>query len=71
MISKKTIIREIDNIPEERLDELHQLIHDFAKSKNIRDTGNLMAKLRQIRIQGPKDFAGNIDVYLSGELSGE
>ncbi len=70
MISKEVIKKEIDNIPEERLGELHQLIKEFTKSKNARNKGNLMAKLRQIKIQGPKDFSKNIDAYLSREISG-
>jgi len=70
MISKETIKKEIDNIPEERLEDLHQLVKEFSKSKNSGGKGNLMAKLRQIKIQGPKDFSKNIDAYLSGEISG-
>ncbi len=35
MISKEAIKKEIDNIPEERLDELYQLIKEFAKSENV------------------------------------
>ncbi len=30
-------------------------------------TGTLMEKLRQIKIEGPTDFATNIDLYLAGE----
>jgi len=70
MISKEVIKKEIDNIPEERLGELHQLIKEFTKSKNAWNKGNLMAKLRRIKIQGPKDFSKNIDAYLSREISG-
>jgi hypothetical protein len=70
MISKEAIKQQIDSIPEERLGELHQLIKEFARSKNAQKKGNLMAKLRQIKIQGPKDFSKNIDAYLSGEISG-
>ena len=70
MTSKERIKMEIDNVPEERLDDLHQLVKEFSKSKNSGGKGNLMAKLRQIKIQGPKDFSKNIDAYLSGEISG-
>ena len=70
MISKEVIKKEIDNIPDECLGELHQLIKNFTKSKNAGGKGKLMAKLRQIQIHGPKDFSKNIDAYLSGELSG-
>lgn len=70
MISKETIKKEIDNVPEERLDDLHQLVKEFSKSKDSGGKGNLMARLRQIKIQGSKDFSKNIDAYLSGEISG-
>ena len=70
MISKETIKKEIDNIPEERLEDLHQLLKEFSKSKNSGGKGNLMAKLRQIKIQSPRDFSKNIDAYLSGKISG-
>ncbi len=70
MTSKGRIKMEIDNVPEERLDDLHQLLKEFSKSKNSGGKGNLMAKLRQIKIQGPRDFSKNIDAYLSGEISG-
>lgn len=70
MVSKEIIIKEIDNIPKDRLFELHRLIKDFSRSKNAQEKRNLMIKLRQIKIHGPKDFAKNIDTYLSGEIGG-
>lgn len=69
MISKEVIKGQIDNIPQERLDELHHLIKEFA-SKGAPKKGNLMANLRQIKIKGPKDFSKNIDAYLTGKISG-
>ena len=70
MISKEMIKKEIDQIPEEQLEELHELIRDFCKSNNHRRKGSLMTKLRQIKILGPEDFSKNLDAYLSGEGSG-
>lgn len=70
MISKEVIKKQIDHVPEERLDELHQLIKEFAKSQDAQRKGSLMAKLRQIYIHGPKDFSKNIDACLRGEISG-
>ena len=70
MISKEVIIKEIDNVPEELFDELHKLIKELASTKKTRGNINLMTKLRQVKIHGPKDFAENIDSYLSGEISG-
>ena len=62
MISKEAIKKEIDNIPEERLDDLHEIIKELVvSSQTVREKGNLMARLRQVKIHGPKDFSKNID----------
>lgn len=61
MSPKEMITKEIDKIPEERLDELHKVIKGFTKKKNARKKGNLMTRLRKVKIHGPKDFAKNID----------
>ncbi|OGB99911.1 hypothetical protein A2V82_01455 [candidate division KSB1 bacterium RBG_16_48_16] len=62
MISKEAIKKEIDNIPEERLDDLHEIIKELVvSSQTVREKGNLMARLRHVKIHGPKDFSKNID----------
>jgi len=62
MISKEAIKKEIDNIPEERLDDLHEIIKELVvSSQTVREKGNLMTRLRHVKIHGPKDFSKNID----------
>ena len=62
MISKEAIKKEIDNIPEERLDDLHEIIKELVvSSQTVREKGNLMVRLRHVKIHGPKDFSKNID----------
>ena len=53
----------------DRLDELYALIRDFAASKPASDRLGIMARLRDVRIEAPSDFATNLDLYLSGEKS--
>ena len=56
-------------IPEERLGELYALVRSFVASKAGSPGPGIMAKLREVRIEGPADFAANLDLYLSGEKS--
>ncbi|MGH7169241.1 MAG: hypothetical protein ACRELG_03050, partial [Gemmataceae bacterium] len=54
------------NVPEEKLDELYRLIQRLTAAE-APPSGSIMAKLREIRIEAPADFAANLDLYLSGE----
>lgn len=67
MISKELIKSEIEKVPEDRLEELYSVVKTFAESSSKGDGDSLMSKLRAIRIDGPEDFAENIDLYLTGE----
>lgn len=67
MTKKELIKAEIDNIDEEDLDEVYLLIKKFASSKQSGKKQSLMSQLKKIKIDGPEDFAANLDLYLSGE----
>lgn len=67
MISKELIKSEIEKVPEDRLEELYSVVKIFAEPSGNGDGASLMSKLRAIRIEGPEDFAENIDLYLTGE----
>ena len=69
MATRQQIEAEIDRIPEDRLDEFYDLVRGFAASKPVSATPGIMAKLREVRIEAPPDFAANLDLYLSGEKS--
>ena len=69
MTTRELIQAEIGKIPEERLDELYALIRGFVASKAGSPGRGVMAKLREVRIEAPPDFAANLDLYLSGEKS--
>jgi hypothetical protein len=72
MTTKERLLAEIDHLSEQDLEELYALAVSFAQS---REAGNrsesIMSKLRRIKIHGPRDFATNLDLYLSGEKRDE
>ena len=67
MISKELLKAEIERVPEERLDELYSVIRNYSKRATQQEGRSLMSKLREVTIEGPEDFAENIDLYLTGE----
>ena len=71
MVTKELIKKEIENLPEENLDGVFKIIKDFEQFQKISNKRSFMFKLRNIKIDGPKDFSKNIDVYISGEKNVE
>lgn len=66
MNSKELIDTEIGNIEKDKLQELYEIIKNFAQSQST-ETTNLFSKLNSIKIEDPADFTMNIDSYLNGE----
>jgi len=67
MITKELIHSEIDGISNEHLDELYDVVRDFAESRKNGKKQSFMSKLKNIKIDAPEDFAANLDLYMSGE----
>ena len=67
MITKEIIHREIEKLNDEDLDKLYEIIKNFMSRKHPVKQSSLLSKLRQISIDGPEDFAANLDLYASGE----
>lgn len=67
MISKETIKSEIEKVPPERLEELYQIVRSFTIPETRQANKSFMSRLRKIQIDGPEDFATNIELYLTGE----
>jgi len=67
MISKELIKSEIENVPEDRLEELYSVVRSYSERSASGDGRSFMSKLREIMIDGPEDFSENIDLYLTGE----
>lgn len=70
MTVKQLIHAEIDNIPEEELDEVYQLIKEF-RDKNKSKKKGILSKLKEIKIQAPEDFSVNFDNYLYKQETNE
>jgi len=67
MITKELIHSEIEGISDECLDELYDVVRDFAESRKNGKRQSFMSKLKNIKIDAPEDFATNLDLYMSGE----
>jgi Zn-dependent M16 (insulinase) family peptidase len=67
MVNRELIKSEIEKIPEERLQELYQVVKGFSNTDTKKNGETLMSKLRKIKIDAPPDFSKNIDLYLNGE----
>ena len=67
MISKELIKAEIERVPEERLDDLYSVIKSYSEQRPQSNGRSFMSKISDVSIDGPEDFAENIDLYLTGE----
>ena len=69
MATREEIKSEVEKVPDGRLDELYRVVRTFSQERSADGKQSLMAKLRSIQIDGPEDFAANLDLYLNGEKS--
>jgi hypothetical protein len=69
MTTKEIIRAELDKLNEHDLAELLEVIKTLerAKVEPAPSGPGLLAKLKQVKIEGPRDFSTNLDLYLSGE----
>jgi hypothetical protein len=67
MIPKELILNEVERVRDEDLDELYSLVKNFVSSKEQEHKESIFSKLKRIKIEGPADFAENLDLYLNGE----
>jgi hypothetical protein len=65
MTIKDLIKAEVENVEEDRLDELYGMVRSFSRKEASKPS--LMSRLREIQIDAPEDFAENFDLYLNGE----
>lgn len=57
MISKEAIKSEIEKVPSERLEELYRVVKTFTESQPSERKKTFMTRWREIKIDGPEDFA--------------
>jgi hypothetical protein len=67
MVTREIIKSEVERVPEERLEELYEVVKIYTRSENANNGSTLFSKLKRISIDGPEDFSENLDLYLSGE----
>ncbi len=70
MTTRELIQAEIDQLPEESLEEVYRLLKNFTQARQ-QQPQSLMAKLKSIKIDAPEDFSTNYELYISGEKRGE
>ncbi len=64
MTIREKLVEKVQNLPEESLSKVYEFVETVEKSE---EKPSLMQQLRKIKIQAPKDFSRNIDLYMSGE----
>ena len=67
---RQLIDEEISKLEEEQLAEIHEIVKDFSRSQS-KTNNSLFTKLKQVKLEGPVDFAANVDLYLNGEKKWE
>ncbi len=67
MTTKDRLMREIDQLDEDELQALFALIQEFLAQRVSDDAGTFLERLSNVQIDGPVDFAQNLDLYLAGE----
>ncbi|KPQ37926.1 MAG: Fibronectin-binding protein (FBP) [Phormidium sp. OSCR] len=63
---RQLIDEEISKLEEEQLAEIYEIVKDFSRSQS-KTNNSLFTKLKQVKLEGPVDFAANVDLYLNGE----
>ncbi len=70
MTTRESIAVELQKIDDAYLEELYEIIQQFAQNRQSRKKPTLMHKLRAIQIDGPADLATNLDTYVLPETHG-
>jgi hypothetical protein len=68
MSTKELLVLQIDALNQAELEELYVFVKQFlAERKQEKTQPGFLERLGSVQIDGPEDFAQNIDLYLSGE----
>ena len=57
MVTREIIKGELDRVPEDRLEEVYEVVKLYSRSATQTSGSSIFAKLRTISIEGPEDFA--------------
>ena len=64
MTIREELVLKVQNLPEYALREVYDIVEKIEEQEK---KPSLMERLRKIKIEGPRDFSRNIDLYMSGE----
>ncbi len=64
MSMREEILLKVQTLPDNSLATVLDFVEKVEKSSK---GPSLMQRLREIKIEGPRDFSRNIDMYLNGE----
>jgi len=67
MSTKERIHAAVDHVAEKDLEDLYRLINDFLAARTVPSEPGILAKLAQVKIDAPTDFAANFELYANGE----
>ena len=65
-ITKEFLHEEIEKLDEENLEAFYAMIQQAMRSRPHKKE-SILARLRQIQIDAPEDFAANFDAYVIGD----
>lgn len=71
MTVREAINAEINSLSDLDLQQLYPVIKTFVESRQSKEGGGLLAKLRSVQIDAPADFARHLDEYTSEERNAE
>jgi len=66
MSIRDQILSKVQDLPDSALPDLLRFL-EKVEGEKVEKTPGLLRRLREINIEGPRDFSRNIDLYLSGE----
>ena len=67
MTTKEMLLETIEQMDEDELKWAYSVIKKAQVAKSEPNGKGFLQELAEIKIDGPKDFASNLDLYLSGE----
>ena len=67
---REMIEAELKKVDDAYLEELYAVIQRFVQTRQSGKKQTLMHKLHSIQIDGPSDFASNLDSYVLPEIHG-
>ena len=67
MSIREQIVSKVQKLPESALPDVYEFVEKIGEQSGMSEQPSLMQRLRKIKIEGPRDFSRNIDLYLSGE----